>query len=923
MKKIFLFLLTIFVVGGSYAQSPQGMNYQAVIRDDNGIALSEENISLKVSILQSSTSGNVVYSESHSIQTNSNGLVNLIIGKGNLISGNFTSIPWDQGPYFLEIEFDPEGGTNYTKLGTSQLMSVPYALYSQQTGKLSDYGSDTLFVVKDKQGKVVFAVFPDGAKVYVDSTATKGRTGGFAVSGRSTTKKGEYPIFFATSDSTHVFVEGNSGTKGRTGGFAVSGRSTTKTQADNIFLSTPDSTRVYVNQYQKGKTGGFAVSGRSTTKGAADRFLDLTPDNYFIGHQSGNSNLNGKQNVFLGYNAGHFNTEGWNNIFLGYKAGYHNVGYQEDAEGSNNIFIGTRAGYNNLGGSDGDYGQNNVFIGKDAGFSNENGPSNIFIGTEAGYSNIGVTSNEGGYNVFLGYRAGKNNLTGAKNVFLGTNAGGENESSSSNVYIGENAGGIANGGSNAYIGKSAGYRIKGSGNTFFGAYAGNGNTDSTYNVLDNTFVGNAAGGNFKTGSKNIILGTDAGYYLDSASHNVFIGSEAGKGLGSSFSPGSGNVFIGYKAGMNETGSNKLYIENSDANSSNSLIYGDFDSDILQVNGNIGIGLSPVSERLEIDGALKIGNTSGVDDGIIRWTGSDFEGRKSGAWVTLTNNVDGYSLDADGGSYEDVVYVDNTGNLGVGNNTPLTRIHVQDEKNGFTTSSIDSHVAVFENTLSTSKRAPVLALKIGTTETPSIYSNYITFFDGNDSAIGAIQGNGSGGIELNSGSADFAEYLPKINRKEIFKPYEVVGIIGGKVTKNTEKADLVSVITNNSIVTGNNPGKDRLEYFTKVSFMGQVPVKVKGEVNEGDYILPSGNNDGIAIGKSPEEIEKNSIHKVIGVAWEKKNTVAIGPVTTYISLNSDRKTILRLMRKNNKLEREIDQLNGRLQEIESRLSKIEN
>jgi len=923
MKRLFFFLLIFLSIGSLYAQSPQGMSYQAVIRDSDGEEISEQNVSLKVNILQSSVSGNVVYSEEHSVKTNSHGLVNLVIGKGNMLSGDFSSIPWSQGPYFVEIEFDPEGGTNYTKLGTSQLMSVPFALYSEQTGKLADYGSDTLFVVKDKQGNVVFAVFPNGAKVYVDSSSAKEQAGGFAVSGRTAGKKGEFPIFRTTADSTRIFVNDASSAKPQAGGFAVSGRTAGKSSLNDILVSTPDSTRIYVENSSKEQAGGFAVSGRTAGKATTDRFMDLTPANYFIGHQSGNANKGGKQNVFLGYNAGNSNTEGWNNIFLGYKAGYNNIGYRENAEGSNNIFIGTRAGYNNLGANDGDYGQNNVFIGKDAGYSNENGPSNIFIGTEAGYSNVGVTSNEGGYNVFLGYRAGKKNLTGAKNVFLGNNAGKENEHSSSNVYIGENAGGMAHGAGNAFIGKSAGYRIDGSGNAFLGALAGNGSSDSTHDVIDNTFIGNAAGGNFRTGTKNVIMGTDAGYYLDSASNNVFLGSEAGKGHGPSFCPGSDNVFIGYQAGIDETGSNKLYIENSSANSSNALIYGEFDNDILQVNGRLGVGVSPASEKLEIDGAIKIGDASGVDDGVIRWTGSDFEGRKNNSWVTLNNKGDGYSLDAEGGSYEDVVYVDNTGNMGIGLNSPLTKMHVQEEINGYTTSDIDSHVAIFENTLSTSKNAPVLALKIGTTEAPSIYSNYLTFFNGADTAVGAIQGNNNGGVELTSGSADFSEYLPKLNKGESLTPHEVVGIVGGKITKHTENAEQVTVVTNNSIIAGNHPGQENIAHYEKVSFVGQVPVKVKGKVNKGDYILPSGNNDGVAIGKSPEELTENSVNKIIGIAWEAKETINLGKVRTYISLNNDKNAILELVKRNKQLKTQVDKLETKLKEIEKRLDNIED
>lgn len=134
---------------------------------------------------------------------------------------------------------DPEGGNYYTEMGTSQLLSVPYALYSGRSGKVAQYDSDTLFVVKDNDGNVVFAVFPDGAKVYVNEDNPKGPIGGFAVSGRNNTK-GDYEVMKVTPDSTRIYI--NQENKGPIGGFAVSGRNNTKTGEYEVMRVTPDGT---------------------------------------------------------------------------------------------------------------------------------------------------------------------------------------------------------------------------------------------------------------------------------------------------------------------------------------------------------------------------------------------------------------------------------------------------------------------------------------------------------------------------------------------------------------------------------------------------------------------------------------------------------------------------------------------------------
>lgn len=116
----------------AFAQSPDKMSYQAVVRNASDALVTSTAVGMQISILQGSATGSAVYVETQSPTTNANGLVSLEIGTGTVVSGDFTTIDWANGTYFIKTETDPTtaGGTNYTITGTSQLLSVPYALHA-------------------------------------------------------------------------------------------------------------------------------------------------------------------------------------------------------------------------------------------------------------------------------------------------------------------------------------------------------------------------------------------------------------------------------------------------------------------------------------------------------------------------------------------------------------------------------------------------------------------------------------------------------------------------------------------------------------------------------------------------------------------------------------------------------------------------
>ena len=130
MKKIYSILAGLLLTASVFAQAPQKMSYQAVIRNSSNTLITSAPIGMQISVLQGSASGTAVYVETQTPSTNANGLASLEIGGGTVVSGNFSTINWANGPYFIKTETDPTGGTVYTITGTNELMSVPYALFS-------------------------------------------------------------------------------------------------------------------------------------------------------------------------------------------------------------------------------------------------------------------------------------------------------------------------------------------------------------------------------------------------------------------------------------------------------------------------------------------------------------------------------------------------------------------------------------------------------------------------------------------------------------------------------------------------------------------------------------------------------------------------------------------------------------------------
>lgn len=311
-------------------------------------------------------------------------------------------------------------------------------------------------------------------------------------------------------------------------------------------------------------------------------------ENIFIGRDAGQTSTGGK-NTFVGYKAGEDVLNGEYNTYLGKSAG-------QSAKGGYNVTVGEYSGANVKG----DYnttlgvnsgrsieGDRNLVLGEGAA-RNAKGNDNVFIGSRAGYSansdnKLYIENTDADSTAALIYGefdTNKLRLNAEVNInekmIIQQNASDELQISIPTIYR------------NIFLGDQSGdantpSAILGQDNVFIGDQTGKSNTEG----YGNTFIGSAAGSAVATGIHNSFIGSYAGQN-NNGSSNTFIGNNSGL----SNVTGNGNIFIGDKSGSNETGSNKLYISNDDHDQDNALIYGEFDTEKLRINGDLGIGTNP-------------------------------------------------------------------------------------------------------------------------------------------------------------------------------------------------------------------------------------------------------------------------------------------------------------------------------------------
>ncbi len=236
----------------------------------------------------------------------------------------------------------------------------------------------------------------------------------------------------------------------------------------------------------------------------------------------------------------------------------------------------------------------------------------------------------------------------------------------------------------------------------------------------------------------------------------------------------------------------------------------------------------------------------------------------------------------------------------------------------------ANVALVKNT-SPNDGGDVLGLQAGQSGGDVDFNtNFISFHDNQGTILGTVQGNGAGGIELTGTGADFAEELPVADGAEAPEPTDLVGVRGGQVSMTTEGADRVMIASSAPAVTGNATPQVKADDArrVKVAFVGQVPVRVRGPVKVGDWIVASGQADGTARAVAPSKYRRSKHGPIAGQAWAAKATPGIGTVRVAVGLGSGPVLAERLadqQRRNDRQQARIAALERRLRALETERS----
>ena len=549
----------------SFCQAPESINYQAVARDNNGNPIANQSVRFRMSILEDEPGGIVVYSENHLVTTNSHGLTTLSIGEGNYLSGGFSNIKWGEHAYYLQTEIDASGGTAYQLMGTSQFVSVPYALYAKSSG---------------------------------------GTTDGWSINGNSGTDPSNH--FFGTTDNTNLAFRTNNilrmyiTTKGQimpvNTGYSVflgegAGGNDNLNNNQNVFVGT--------------YAGSYNYSGKfNTALGSASLQRSITgSNNTATGNSSLTFNTSGNDNTAGGVSALALNTTGGSNTATGYESLLHSTtGTGNTAHGRRALYTNTTGHFNTALGYNADVSSNNLYNATALGYkavatashqvrlgndsvtsllckgayaSTSSNPPNMTVdengqimrSTTSGSTGWSLTGNSGTVTStnFIGTTDNKvlnirtNNILRARITIKGQI---ETFSTGYSVFLGEQAGAADNlsDNYNTFLGYKAG-RSNNSGKygTAVGSFAlssnttGSSNTATGISAMENNTTGNE---NTASGVSSLTTNTTGGSntangFSSLAQNSTGIGNSA-QGSGALFNNTTGNfnTALGYQADVN-------------------------------------------------------------------------------------------------------------------------------------------------------------------------------------------------------------------------------------------------------------------------------------------------------------------------------------------------------------------------------------
>lgn len=705
MKKLFGIILGLVFVQISLAQAPQKMSYQSVIRDANNALVSDVSVGIQLSIVQGSPAGTAVFVEVHAPTTNANGLASVEIGSGIPISGTLGSIDWGNGPYYIKSETDPAGGTNYTLSGTTELLSVPYALYAANAGGDSNWTLSGNVLSSDKA-------------VGIGTTA---------------------PF---TSFQVGDFVDQND---------------------RYITIATPggNTKRAGIRLRHFDQENGFLIESDERSETWGLNFIDQT----------------------------FFDSLGTSRLFI--------------QKGTGNLGVNTTSPSSKLHVKADD---------EEVSLKVETSGFSIGPGSPKPYpASIDIKHENTEFKLSL-----ENN--GSLTISDVTS-----EVPDMTVFNGR----VGIGGPTSSLAKL--------------------NVDGTLRVRNTIRAFDGEGIQFKT--------EDAVTRLTMANNGrIKIGNPAG------FYQGQLHVYSQddtRAAIFTEGGALSLA-----ASSFQDLTFGhqwlsSIDQQMtLNPAGNLGVGATLPQNRLHVASTI-----AGPWDNSDAYT----------ARIDFPIGGNGLIIRADQGTInEDVSFV--TFGTGGGNSESFFkagRIRGFDYPADFGLPPVSdpNFICALNSFMGGGVPTDPLAVALVIPQ-----ANLIATCN-------------NGGVIYESAYGDYAEYLERQDPNEKLYVADIVGVKGGKISRNTDGAEQFMSISLAPIVLGNMPQDDVIHNYDKVGFMGQVPVKVRGKVKSGDYIIPSGRHDGEGLAIAPEDLEIGMISQIVGRSWTSSEHEGMNIINIVVGVKS--------------------------------------
>ena len=421
--------------------------------------------------------------------------------------------------------------------------------------------------------------------------------------------------------------------------------------------------------------------------------------------------------------------------------------------------------------------------------------------------------------------------------------------------------------------------------------------------------------NVNAGFDSVIASGNSNEVVDGALRCVILSglnNEISAAAATSFiGAGGNNVNAGDRTGIVVGENNTITQANASSGGRNSAILcGDGNT----ISGEDSAILAGLDNLISADADYSVvggQNATCDDDGCFVWnsTGTPFGSTSGGQF--LINVSDGVGIGVNNPSAD--LHV--AGEVFVAGET-ATALRVSGSQVG-DNNTIAGHSVHLRHDVAGGSSS-VLAVQVGDSSGAS--DNYITFFDEAGSPAGNIASTfGGGGVTYGTSGADFAEYLQKAPGVD-YEVAEIVPVSGGRVLERGQPAEGYMIVSGQAAFCGNSPLDDSVKEndYELLSFIGQVPVNVRGEVTSGDFIVASETSDGTGFAKSAADITAKEMSRVVGRAWESSSDTGLKQVNTVVGLDQTSLIVPTIQR----MEDEARQKDTRISELEARLARME-